>query len=203
MSITKAGVIAFCNKAWQSSEASDTTEFDAALQQCLDDLSKLPILRARDDTQDLEAGDEAVAFPTGCLPGGLISMSLTDAAGVSYPPLLALPDGLRQYRQYRDSAAAAGRPEYYVPGDDDRWLIWPLCNADYDVKLEYYRTHPQDLATILFPDACRQAIYTGTVFFEAVLRNNKEYQATWGPLYAREFGDLAAMYPGEPFGAYP
>jgi len=201
-SITKASIIAFCNKAWQESELAASTKFDLALQACLDDLSKLEILRETDETQALAVGDYAINYPTDYLPGGLIAITLTDEEGNEYEPLEPFPAGLREYRYCRDNDTANGQPAQFIAGDDDQWYVWRPANAAFDVRIEYYRMHPQDLTSILFPNTCFLAIKTGTVYWEAVLRRNTEYQNVWGPMYAREYQALEGMYPGQVRGVY-
>jgi hypothetical protein len=204
-SITKAQIIAFCNKAWESSEDTATsTKFDEALQLALDQITmEVGVLRVRDTSQDIEAGDTSIAWPTGMVPGGLVALSLTDVSGNEYKPLEYLKGGLREYRQLRNRSTSSSRPLWFVEGEGNNWYLWPTTDQTYNVTVDYYRTHPQDVATILLPDPCRKALKLGTVFHEAVLRRNVEYQQTWGPLYARELEVLRSLYPGEPYGAYP
>jgi hypothetical protein len=204
-SITRAIIYAFCNKVWQDSVNSTTsTLFDQALQMVLDDLSsKIEIIRAIDDTQSLAVEEYALAYPTGLMPGGLISITLTDAAGLSYEPLEPFSRGLRDYRALLQNNGSVGQPDSYIEAEDDQWYVWRPANQTFTVLIEYYRTHPQDLETILLPDSCMMAVKVGTAYFEAVLRRNSEYQATWGPHYAREFQAVQGMYPGQPRGVYP
>ena len=203
MAIAKSSVVAFCNKAWQTAENENTsTLFDQALLACLADLSKLPILRAVDETQALADGDYELDHPDDLMPGGLISITLTDVHGNVQDPLLPFTGGLREYRLVRHQNPGRNQPLYYVEGDDRKWYVWQTANAAYDVRIEYYRVHPPVATAILLPPPCSLAVKTGTMFFEAKLRRNPTYQAIWDPLYRKEFDALAAMYPGDPRGAY-
>jgi hypothetical protein len=203
MTIARASIIAFMNKAWECSEASTSTVFDAAIQAALDDISKLPIIRALDASQTLAVDGTTINHPTGLLSGGLISIVLMDAAGNYHDPLEPFPGGLREYRCHKGWNGTPSTPRHYIEGEGNKWYVWPAANAAYTVTLEYYRTHPEDVSTILLPDPCSLALKTGAVYWEAVLRSNQKYQAEWEPKYSRQLEILHGMYPGEPFGVFP
>lgn len=200
--ITKAQLIATCNKAFQCSEQDTSTLFDEAILMALDDLSKLEIMRDTDTTQSLVAGGSSLNVPSDMIPGGLVAITLTNAAGTSYKPLLKLKGGLREYRYLLESDSARSRPEFYTEGDGLTWNLWHPADAAYTVAVEYYKSHPSDPNAIIFPDACRNALKAGVVYFESVLRRNKEYQATWAPNYGREYDALRGMFPGQVRGTY-
>ena len=202
MAITKLELISAANKAFQCSEASSSTLFDEAILMALADLSKLEILRDVDTTQSLVAGDSEIEFPSDLLPGGMISITLTDANGNAYEPLLPMRGGMKEYRYLLDHDTTQGRPEYYTDGDGDKWYIWRTANTAYTVRVEYFKTHPSSVAAILFPDVCRSALKMGMIYFESVLRRNEKYQATWAPMYAREYQAMEGMFPGQVRGTY-
>ncbi len=203
MAITKANLISTLNKGWGEDEAASSTKFDEAIKMALADLSKLPILRGKETTQDLAVGGSEINFPSDMMPGGMIAITLKDASNNEYKPLVAFEGGLREYRACLDNDASTSRPEYFIEADTTKWYVWPTANAAFHVTIEYFKTHPDDPDTILFPESCRNALKAGAILWEAVLRRNEPYQATWGPIYAREFEQLQGMYPGEVRGVYP
>ncbi len=201
--ITRQSILDFLNKAYHENVLLAGTTFDVAIQMALDDItSKIEVLR---DTYAaaLVSGDYTINHPSDLMPGGLISITLTDAGGYAYDPLTPFPRGLRDYRQAIRQNNTVGRPIAYVEGEDAKWYLWRPADGAYDVLVEYYKLHAQDVTTIALPGVCALALKTGAAYFEATLRRNPQYQATWTPQYSRAFKDLRAMYPGEPRGVYP
>lgn len=92
----------------------------------------------------------------------LDTIILMDAALVYYPPLI--PAGLDETVRSMTPGTEAqnlGRPTTYIERGD-MFVLFPIVDANYIAGILYWRYHP-DMATILFSEPFREAIYNAVM----------------------------------------
>ena len=193
----KSDIIAFYNKAFKGSLASDSTALDIANQLCLNDLStSLDALVELDDSQALEVDTNFISYPTDFKE--LVDIVLINSNSVRGDPLIPLKNGQIEYDRLIENSAGTGTPEYYTEYDGG-FYIYRVSNGAFDVEIKHYRHHPTgQLTNILFDGFFTDCIKFGTVFYEALLRTNPKYISIWGPAYSSEKEKCRLLLPDEP-----
>lgn len=192
MSITAGNVLTFCNNVLRRSE----TDVDLQIQTILDDLSQGPFIPAVDATQSLADDDEYLTLPDEYY--SMVSVALHD--GTSWlRPLKSFPGGYKAYRDQRGGAASVevSAPEYYTVWGGKIWL-WPIVGQSYTSRIDFWKIHAQDVATIEFSDEFRRAINFGTTFEVAMKFKLPDAIQLWGPRYQNEKELMRLSHPGQP-----
>lgn len=181
MSIEKADILTEVNDNLQTS----LTNIDKFIQKVLDDLSEEDLLVGTDDTQTLASGDTTLNEPTGFRALVNIVLTITSSGSEQFP-LMALPQGHRQYRALRHNDDSIGIPRWFS-NFNAKFFLWRPANQAFTSLIEYYREHPAlsgDTGTILFGDNFRNAIYAGATFYTALKYSRTKAIQIWGPAYA-------------------
>ena len=177
MSILKADILTEVNDNLQTS----LTDIDKFIQKVLDDLSEEDLLVDTDTTQTLSNGDTVLAHPTGFR--ALINIVLTiTSSGSEQFPLIALPQGHRQYRELRHNDDTVGIPRWFSDFNA-QFFLWRPPNQAFTSLIEYYKDHAQDVDNIAFGDIFRNAIYAGATFYTALKYSRTKAISIWAPMY--------------------
>lgn len=179
MATTKAKILTFVNSMLNRTES----DIDIQIQQTLDDLSNLGLLREVNTDEILEDGDTSITVPTGYRD--LISLVLINSSGNRQAPLEALRGGRREYHRLRESDKATGTPEFFVEFDN-KFYLWRPANGDYTTEIEISKYHPKDVSDIEFGDEFLSAINFGTTYWVAVKVGLTRLINIWAPIYAQE-----------------
>ena len=157
ITITKAEILVVVNARLGRAE----TDIDEELRSALYDISGwADFLLTESDTSTVD-GTASYAFPDNCKQ---MLWIMLDAGkdGKRTDPLTKIP--MEGYLTYRDNETTADEdePEYYAIHNE---LIYPypVPDAIYVMSQYYSRYHPNDLATILFGEQFREAIYEMTM----------------------------------------
>ena len=180
---TKAAILTFVGRAWRTTFAGAT--LDEAIKACLGDLNELDLLRDCETSFALTADDTSLAWPDNYK--SIISIQLTDVAGVVYDPLDEFPGDVRAFRHLAPVNSGAGRPTGFVEDPaTGTFLIAPTSDGTYSVTIDYWKTHPQTPDAIVYPITFQHLLNLGTAYWEAMLRGNEKYINIWGPMYFKE-----------------
>ena len=188
MSILKADILTFVNAKLNRAE----TDIDTEIQTVLNDLSDEYLLTSSDLSQSLAGGSTYLVYPTNFKE--IIALVLSDSVQ-SYIPLK--PQSYAEYLEAMTYNASTGKPEYYSEYDG-KFYMYPAPNAAdtaYTAKIEYYRYHPQDVATILFRDEFKNAINFGVTAEVAASKKLVDYISLWGQRYEIEKNKRSSNVP--------
>lgn len=186
MSILKADILRFVNGRLNVTE----TDIDEEIILVLDDLSDAHILKAQDTSQELTATDLSMPYPTYALDDdqAIISVTLTDQHNSEQIwPLEVIPGGWTEYKRLMTAFNTAGRsePTHYIC--NNRVIYpYPPPQEPYDVDIWYWKRHPADADSIVFPDSFRRAIYFGASYEVACKRKLIDYITIWMNRYEKE-----------------
>lgn len=192
--IVKADIVTAVNKKLKKSFSDD--DIDEAILSTLTDMSNRDLLVGTDDSQELEADDTTLDYPTGYRTQ--ISITLIDESEVESQPLEKLPGGHNQYRHLRDNDNSNGRPDFFSEFKE-QFYLWRPADQDYTSLIEYYKDHAADVDNIEFETKHQSVMYAGVAFWAATNRNMKTYMALWGPLYERELNAAEANMVRQPY----
>lgn len=192
MSITASEILSFVNNVLLRTE----DDIDLQLQSVLDDLSQGPYLAAVDTDQTLVDDDESLDLPDNYY--SMVSVVLHD--GTSWlRPLKAFPGGYKAYRDQRGDVMSimVSHPEWYTVWQGEIWL-WPIPGQSYTSRIDFWKVHDQDVATIEFDEEFRRAINFGTTFEIAMKFKLPDAIQLWGPRYANEKENMRLSHVGQP-----
>ena len=198
MSISKTNITTFVNKALDGSYTG--TELDIAINRVLSDLSKMAVLIDDDDTQVLTSSSTNLDYPTDCLDTdqAIISVELIDSNSVSQGRMRRLRGGWREYlRQMKQFNSSTRSDPGWMVTHDRKIYLYPPPGASYTTNINYYKRHGDIATDTLFDDSWDNAVYFGTVYFEALLNGSKEEMSIWQPQYYAEKEDRRRSIPRE------
>lgn len=182
--IVKADIIADVNDNLQIALAG--AELDRVIIKILNDMSKRGLLVGIDDGQVLADGDTTLDYPTGFRKGGVINITLIDAAGAEKGPLVKLPGGHKEYRELRHNDSSTGTTVWYSEFNKNFYL-WRPADQAYTTLIEYSKNHAKDVDNIEFETEFENLMFAGATFWYAVKMNRAKSTALWGPIY---YGEL-------------
>lgn len=104
------------------------------------------------------------------------------AGGPEQFPLLALPTGHQQYRKLRHNDNSTGIPRWFS-NFNGQFFLWRPPNQAFTALIEYYKDHPQSVASIEFGDSFRNAIYAGSTFYTSLKYQRAKSISIWKPMY--------------------
>jgi len=185
--IARADILTFVNANLKRSE----TDIDIQIQMVLNEL-RGPYIPAVDDSQTLSDGDEYLASPDGFWT--MIGLILNDGSQ-DLPPLRPFPGGYNALKKEKGRAGQVytSNPLYYAPWGAYLWL-WPLPGQTYTTRIDYYKTHAQDVGNIEFGDEFKNTIKFGACFYVACKHKLVDYINIWGPLYRDEKETMRLMH---------
>ena len=185
MAITKSGILAFVNAAFQ--ETCSGTDLDIQIKLCVDDLAEMHVLDGEDATQTLSDLSTYLEYPSDCLDTAqsILSITLTDSSGVRHRPLVRLPGGWDKYQRLMRSVTTGSTPLYWVPRSR-RIYIYPMSGGSYTTSIWYYRRHQAIGSGFEFDDTWEKAIFFGTAYYTALLKQWESLINIWLPQYQSE-----------------
>lgn len=196
--VNKADILTFASQAWQTTFTG--ARLDEAIKACLGDLNGSDLLVGnldRDEHVQLKAGLDKILLPD--TYKSMIGLTLAEPYTgqpdwltrpwiTKYSVLTELPGGISAFRAWSLNMRS-GLPKWYVEFSDyaNRHLrLYPVSDADYTIFLDFWELHPLTPDALVYPVGFQHLLNLGTVYWEAVLRRNKEYIEHWGPLYYAE-----------------
>lgn len=195
MSITAAEVLAEVNERLHRSETVVTDELRATLK----DLSiRGDFLFDIDTTQTITTASTYLSEPSNFK--GLVAIVLNDeddGSGDDGQPLR--PIDYDEYLRQREDETTADydEPLYYCHANN-KFYLEPTCDDGasengYQAKIHYWRLHPDSTSTILFGDAFREAIYSGTTAKTAKKFKMPDQANSYEMDYEREVAKLLGL----------
>ena len=181
--IVKADIIADVNDNLQLALAG--TDLDKAIIKTLHDMSKRGLLVGIDNTQLLVDGDTTLDYPTGFRKGGVINITLTDAAGAEKGPLLKLLRGHNEYRELRHNDSSTGTTIWFSEFNK-QFYLWRPANQAYTTLIEYSKNHAKDADNIEFETEFENLMFAGATYWYAAKLGRTTGIALWGPIYYAE-----------------
>lgn len=187
---TKANILTFASKAWGTTFAGSS--LDAAISACLGDLNGSDLLQGHvgyNGEVMLAAGTDKLNFPSDYK--SVIAFQVTEAiAGpgpnaARYAVLKEAVGGVQAFRAWQMLDLSPGVPRWYIE-EPDHFRVFPITDQQYGIRLDYWANHPLTPDAIVYPAHFQHVLNLGAVYWEAVLRRNKEYINHWGPLYYAE-----------------
>lgn len=174
MSITKAEVLVAVNKRLIRAE----TDIDVELRQALKHISGAGKFLPDSTTDTIADGDTEMDYPTDCsvLKAIFIDDSEVPLDRMSYP-------------RNDEGELEVGEPTAYEEFDG-KIRFDKEVDADYDVRIDYWKWHPESLTTILFGDEFREAIYSLTTALVAYAYGIVDRGQFWEGRYYQELDML-------------
>jgi hypothetical protein len=181
--IVKADIIADVDDNLQT--ALGFTDLDKAIIKTLSDMSNRGLLVGIDATQVLVDGDTTLAYPTGFRKGGVINITLIDAAGLEKGPLEKMHGGHNEYRKLRHNDSSAGTTVWFSEFNKEFYL-WRPANQAYTTLIEYSKNHAKDADNIEFETEFENLMFAGATYWYAAKLGRPTALSLWGPIYNGE-----------------
>lgn len=181
MTILKADILTFVNNRLQE----NLTDIDDEILTALDDLASFNLLTADTSTVAAVSGDKSIAVPSDFKM--LITITPIDGSGNRLRPLIAFEGGFEAYNRALTTPGDTIRdiPTSYVK-KGNKFFLYPTLSGSFTFEIDYYKYHPESLATIQFGDSFRTAIKYGATYYTALFRNKVTYINLWEPRYGVE-----------------
>lgn len=161
------------------------TDLDKVIIKTLNDMSNRGLLVGIDDTQVLVDGDTTLDYPTGFRKGGVINITLIDAAGAEKGPLVKLHGGHNGYRELRHNDSSTGTTVWYSEFNK-KFYLWRPADQAYTTLIEYSKNHAKDPDNIEFETEFENLMFAGATFWYAAKLGRATGIALWGPIYNGE-----------------
>lgn len=191
---SKADILTFAGRAWQTTFTGNA--LDEAIKACLGDLNTSDLLSNYEGIgwrgeEYVGPGKNIVEIPN---YKSMISFMITnyhpgvvDGNPRGIAMLQELPGGLDTWESLTVQSTKKARPQWWVEWPPTwRVRVYPIPDQHYGVLILCWMFHPLTPDAILYEAKFQHLLNLGTVYWEAVLRRNKEYIEHWGPLYYAE-----------------